>query len=308
MERIIIDTDPGVDDALAIMMALAHPGVKIDALTVVAGNVGLEHTVMNTCKILDVMGANVPVYAGCARPLLHTAENAAQVHGKDGLGDAGIPRSNRPVETEHAAVALARLANQEPGEFTMVTIGPLTNLAVALLLDPALPGKFKQLVVMGGAIHGRGNTTSVSAEFNVFADPEAAHLVFESWPELTLVSWETTLAHSIPAGVLETWGSLDTPRARFYNRISRIAVDYVTNYLGRRAFLAADSLALAVVLEPDIVNQAETHYVAIEIDGRYTRGQTMVDWEDRSGMTPNARIIQGVDLNRFIDLMAQALR
>ncbi len=308
MERIIIDTDPGVDDALAIMMALAHPGVKVEALTVVAGNVGLEHTVPNACKILDVMGAQVPVYTGCDRPLLHLAEDAALVHGTDGLGDLGEAPSNRLVEGEHAAVALARLANESPGEITLVTIGPLTNLAVALMLDPALPHKFKRLVVMGGAVHGRGNTASVSAEFNIYADPEAAHIVFERWPELVLVSWEATLAHSIPARLLEEWGALESPRARFYKRISRKAVEYIKAYFGKTIFLAADGLALAVVLEPEIIQKYETHHVAIEIDGRYTRGQTLVDWDDRSGKTPNAQIIQEVDRDRFYKLMENALR
>jgi purine nucleosidase len=308
MERIIIDTDPGVDDALAIMMALVHPGVKVEALTVVAGNVGLEHTVPNTCKILDLMGADVPVYAGCDRAFLHSTEDAAQVHGADGLGDVGIPVSSRPVEEEHASVALVRIANREPGEITLVTIGPLTNLAVALKLDLALPRKFKRLVIMGGAIYGHGNTSSISAEFNIYADPEAAHVVFESWPEVTLVSWEATLAHSIPAAQLKKWWALGTPRAQFYRQISGKAVDFITSLYGRTDFFAADSLALAVVLEPDIVNKKEAHHVAIEIDGRYTRGQTMVDWNDQSGKSPNAHIILEVDRQRFYDLMENALR
>ena len=158
MERIIIDTDPGVDDAHAIMMALAHPNVKVEALTVVGGNVGLHHTVANACKILDVMGADVPVFAGCERPLIYETKDAAQVHGSDGLGDAGLPTSSRKVEAEHAAVALVRMVNENPGELTLVAIGPLTNVAVALKLDPELPQKFKHFVVMGGTIVAKGNT------------------------------------------------------------------------------------------------------------------------------------------------------
>ncbi len=249
-----------------------------------------------------------PIYAGCERALLHPAEDAALVHGTDGLGDVGGPSSTRKIEAEHAAVALVRLANQDPGEITLVTIGPLTNLAVALLLDPALPQKYKRLVVMGGAVHGRGNTSSVSAEFNIYADPEAAHIVFEAWPELTLVSWEATLAHSIPADLLQRWRALESPRARFYKQISVKAIEYIRAYFGETIFLAADGLALAVVLEPEIIQKHETHYVAVEIDGRYTRGQTMVDWNDQSGKTPNAQIIQEVDLKRFYELMENALR
>ncbi len=165
MKRMIIDTDPGVDDAHAIMMALAHPDVKVEALTVVAGNVGLENTVANAKKILDTFAADVPVYAGSQQSLVLKAETAAYVHGEDGLGDAGIPDSHRETEAEPAAVALVRMANESPGEISLVAIGPLTNLAVALHLEPSLPLKFKELVIMGGAVDARGNTENLSAEF-----------------------------------------------------------------------------------------------------------------------------------------------
>lgn len=308
MERIIIDTDPGVDDAHAIMMALAHPEVQVEALTVVGGNVGLAHTVANACKILDVMAADVSVYAGCERPLIYQSENAAQVHGSDGLGDTGLPPSTRKVESEHAAVALVRIANENPGELTLVAIGPLTNVAVALKLDPSLPQKIKRFVVMGGAIYAKGNTSNVSAEFNVYADPEAAHVVFEAWPQLTLVSWETTVAHGFSQELVDKWMGWTTPHAQFFQQITAKTLAFLEAHFGNKMLYGADGLAMAVVLEPDIVQQAETHHVSVECNGRYTRGQTTVDWADRTGQRANANIILKVDYERFVALMERWLR
>ncbi len=308
MERMIIDTDPGVDDAHAIMMALAHPDVTVEALTVVAGNVGLQHTVANACKILDVFDLDIPVYAGCDSALIPRSGDAAHVHGEDGLGDAGIPASGRRVEEEHASAALVRLANQSPGEITLVAIGPLTNLAVALKLDPDLPAKFKHLLIMGGAVHARGNTENVSAEFNIYADPEAAHMVFESWPEVTVISWEATTDHAIPYETVQHWLGLDTPRSRFFMKISARVRTFIREVLGRTEMYGADGLAMAVALEPQIVRRAERHYLQVETAGQYSRGQTIVDWYDRSGQSGNAHIILEVDLDRFHQLMEMALR
>lgn len=308
MKRIIIDTDPGVDDAHAIMMAFAHPETNVEAITAVAGNVALERTVANACTILDVLEVETPVYAGCAGALVVPAEDAAYVHGSDGLGDCGFPASSRLVEGEHAALALVRLATEAPGELTLVAIGPLTNIAVALKLDPTLPQKFRQLVVMAGAIYARGNTPNLPAEFNVFADPEAAHVVFESWPDFTLCSWETTIAHSFDEAALQKWLSLATPRGQFFQRITAKTIEFIAGAWGRPILFGADALAMAVAMEPAIVTKAEKHHVMVELHGQHTRGQTVVDWRDRSGRPANANIILEVDHGRFLELMEMGLQ
>jgi purine nucleosidase len=307
MERIIIDTDPGVDDAHAIMMASAYPGVKIEALTVVAGNVGLERTVANSCTILDMLGEDAPVFAGCDSPFVPGPVDAAHVHGLDGLGDASFGPSPRAVEKEHASAALVRLAHKSPGELTLVAIGPLTNLAVALKLDPGLPALFKRLVIMGGAVDARGNTPNFTAEFNIYSDPEAAHIVFSAWPALTLVSWEATLAHAIPLDIVSLWQSKNSPRARFFSQISKKTIDYLMTKFGLSVLPGADGLAMAVALEPEIVRTAEQRYVTVELDGRHTRGQTTVDWSNHSRNSPNASIIRQVDQIRFEELMELAV-
>lgn len=307
MERIIIDTDPGVDDAHAIMMASAFPDVKIEALTVVAGNVGLDRTVANSCTILDILGEDAPVFAGCSSAFIPAVEDAAHVHGIDGLGDVGMAPSSRVVEEEHASSALVRMAHESPGELTLVAIGPLTNLAVALKLDPDLPAFFKRLVIMGGAVDALGNTQNLTAEFNIFADPEAAHIVFAAWPEITLVSWEATMAHGISLDIFNQWLSVDSENARFFSQISEKTVDFIADIMGSTEIYGADGLAMAVALQPEIVQKSERKSITVELNGQHTRGQTTVDWMGRSGNPANVDIIRDVDQDRFRELMRLAL-
>src|ERR1700735_676563 len=193
--QLLIDTDPGVDDALAILMAHAHADVI--GLSIAAGNVGLAHTTRNARTLVDLLGASTPVFAGCSTPLVRAPEeDAAFVHGEDGFGDVGFREPKATASAESAALALLRLTRERPGELTLVALAPLTNLARALRLDPTLPQRVKRLVVMGGAVTGHGNTGKIPAEFNVGFDPEAAHVVFESFPDFELVDWEATLRHA----------------------------------------------------------------------------------------------------------------
>ena len=301
--KLLIDTDPGVDDALAILMAHRHADVL--GLSVAAGNVGLQHTVANALKLVDTIGAATPVFAGCATPLVRAAEDAAFVHGLDGFGDTAYVPSARRAEREHAAQAILRLSHEHAGQLVFVAMAPLTNLALALRLDPGLPQRVARLVIMGGAVTGRGNT-SASAEFNVGFDPEAAHIVFSAWPRIELIDWELVTRHGIAFDVVERWLAADNPRAQFFAAISRKTRAW-TRTRGRPKLLVADALAIAVALQPDLVTRAEDHHIAIELDGRLTRGATVVDWENRSGHAANARIVLAVDQARFEALVASAL-
>lgn len=309
MQRIIIDTDPGVDDAHAIMLALSYPDVTVEAIMTVAGNVGIDRTTANALTILDVLDKDVPVYRGCGQALVQKApEDASHVHGSDGLGDIGFPPSKRTIEKELAPIALVRMANEEPGEFTLVTIGPLTNIAVALNLDPDLPKKIKKLVVMGGAIHSKGNTSNLSAEFNIYSDPEAAHIVFVAWPEFTLVSWETTLSHSFSADLLAQWEQLETPQSKFFMKISEKVAGFLRSLLGQTILFGADILTMAIALEPSIIEEEEHHAVSVELNGKLTRGQTIVDWWNQGGQNTNAHVILKVNPERFYELSTLPLR
>jgi len=309
MQRLIIDTDPGVDDAHAIMMALRYPDAVVEAILTVAGNVGIERTTTNVLTILDVMKADVPVYRGCSSPLIRRmTSDASSIHGSDGLGDAGFPPSIKKVEPEPASQALVRLVSENPGNLSLVTLGPLTNIAVALKLDPDLPKKVGKLVVMGGAVHAHGNTPNLAAEYNIYADPEAAHIVLGAFPYYTLVSWEAALAHGFSTEVLDVWRKIDSEEARFLFQISGKVLAYLEEKFGKREMLAADVLAMAVAMEPSIIEDSERHALFVELSGEHSRGQTVVDWKDTSGEDASAQIVNKVNLNRFLELAALPLK
>ena len=301
MTRLVIDTDPGVDDALAIMLAFAHPGVEVEAVTVVAGNKGLGQTAANACTILDVLGASAvatPVFRGCGRPLLGPRVEATS-HGTDGLGDCHFPPSDRPIEIEHASLALVRLAHESPGERTLVALGPLTNLALALSLDPDLPRRYRRLVVMGGAVRATGNMPNPSTEFNASSDPEAAAIVLGQWPGATLVPWETVM-HAIVGmdRVREIW-SATGGRADFARKITAQRPALVQEHFGLSGMFVADPVAMAVAIDPGIVTRSERRHVTVELDGRHTRGQTTVDWFGFGGEAADVEIVLKIDTDRF---------
>ena len=287
---LLIDTDPGVDDALAILMAFADPKVEIVGLTVAAGNVGLEHTVRNALRLVETAGREVPVHAGCAMPILPSPQSAAFVHGQDGFGDAGLPEPSRTPSPVHAVDAILEASRRHAGELTLVCLGPLTNLAVALLLDPSLPTRVPRLVVMGGAVNGRGNTERVKAEFNIGFDPEAADVVFRRWPRFELVDWEATLAHGIPFGELEYWFAAPTPAARLMRAIAEKRHAWVRANRSTTHSHLADALAMAVALDPALVEDSVERHLGVALVGEHTRGMTVVDWAGRTGLPANARI------------------
>jgi len=296
---LLIDTDPGVDDALALLMAFNDPRHEVVGLTIAAGNVGLQHTVRNALKLREVAGQlQVPVFAGCDRPLVHAPrEDAAHVHGRDGFGDVGYPDPAGQAEDEHAALAILRLSHEHAGRLVLVALGPLTNLALALRLDPALPQRVARLVVMGGAVSAHGNTTPV-AEFNVGFDPEAAHVVLSGFPKYDLADWEATLAHGFHHREVEKWLAADSPRARFYDAISRQTRLWSEDRRGDH-WHSADALAMAWALEPDGALETAERPVAVETEGRLTRGLTAVDWNRQTGAPDNARILLRYDQARF---------
>jgi len=306
MNRIVIDTDPGVDDAHAIMLACAHPAAKVEALTTVAGNVSLDRATRNALIILDVIGQDVPVFPGCEDALVRPTPRRAISHGSDGLGDSDYPPSVRQASSEHAVQALIRMANESPGELTLAAIGPLTNIALATRLDPALPRKYRRLVVMGGAIHAHGNSWERAAEFNFYCDPEAAAIVFARWPMVTLVSWETTLAHGLRPPQIDALARGTSPRAELFRRTIRMQAREPVS--GQPVMAAPDPLALAVALEPEIIRRAETQYVEIELAGQLTRGQTVVDWYGLIDRPHNANLVYEIDRDRFWELMQLSVR
>jgi purine nucleosidase len=306
-ERIplLIDTDPGVDDALALLMAFNDPRHEVVGLTIAAGNVGLEHTVRNALKLCEVASSDAPVFAGAPAPLLHPARDAAYVHGRDGFGETGYNPAARKPEAEHAALAILRLSHEHAGRLLLVALGPLTNVALALRLDPTLPQRVARLVVMGGAVTGHGNITA-AAEFNVYFDPEAAHIVFGTFPRTELVDWEAVMAHGFPHDAFERWLQAPSPRARFYEAISRRTREWAFDRRGDH-WHSADALAMAAALEPGGVREVLERPLAVELAGGHTRGATVVDWRREEGRPDNVAILQRYDRARFEAMLEAAL-
>lgn len=302
---LLIDTDPGVDDALAVLMAFNDPRHEVVGLTVTAGNVGLDHTVANALRLVETCGASVPVFAGCPTPLLHPAVDAAHVHGSDGFGDARLPAARGRQAEEHAALAILRLSHEYAGRLLLVALGPLTNLALALRLDPTLPQRVARLVVMGGAVTARGNVTP-AAEFNIAFDPEAAHIVFQAFPRLELADWEATVAHGLAHERMDRWVGADTARARFYDAISLHSRRWSADSRGPLWF-CADALAMAWALEPDGALETARRPVVVELEGRHTRGATVVDWQQQTGAGDNALILLRYSQERFERQVRDAL-
>ena len=303
---LLIDTDPGVDDALALLMAFNDPDHQLLGLTIAAGNVGLEHTVRNALKLCEVANReDVPVYAGCADPLLHPAADAAYVHGRDGFGDIGYSPASRAAETEHAALAILRLSHEYAGKLLLVALGPLTNIALALKLDPTLPQRIKRFVVMGGAVSAHGNITA-AAEFNIAFDPEAAHIVFQGFPHIDLADWEAVIAHGFLHAEAEQWLQADSPRARFYERISLQTRNWSVDRRGDH-WHSADALAMAYALQPEGAQELLERPVAVELAGTLTRGTTVVDWNRQEGRPDNATLLMRYDQARFEGLIRAAL-
>lgn len=308
MEKIplLIDTDPGVDDALALLMAFADARHEIVGLTVAAGNVGLSHTVGNTLKLCEVAGRDdIPVFAGCDSPLLHPAPDAAYVHGNDGLGDTGYVAASRKADAEHAALAILRLSHAHAGRLLLVALGPLTNLALALKLDPTLPQRIARCVVMGGAVTAHGNITP-AAEFNIYFDPEAAAIVFAAFPRIELADWEAVVRHGLDHDEAAAWMAVATPQAAFYEAISRHTRQWSRRQRGQR-WHCADALAMALALAPDGAAPLVERSLAVELAHGCARGATIVDWNRQLPAPANAAILIDYDQAWFEALIRGAL-
>lgn len=307
---LLIDTDPGVDDALALLMAFddmqSESGRhQVVGLTIAAGNVGLAHTVANALKLCEVCGVDVPVFAGTDAPLVFPARDAAYVHGRDGFGDTGYAPAARAAEAEHAALAILRLSHAHAGKLLLVALGPLTNLALALKLDPTLPSRVARCVVMGAAVTAHGNITP-AAEFNIAFDPEAAHIVFSAFPKVELADWEAVLAHGFRHDDAERWLAADSPRARFYAGISAHTRAWARAGRGER-WHAADALAMALALQPEGALDMLERPLAVETAGQHARGATIVDWNRQTGAADNVAILMHYDQGRFEAMIERAL-
>ena len=299
---IIIDTDPGIDDAVAILLALAAPELDVLGIVAVAGNVPLTATVRNARSIVELAGcAELPVYAGCPRPLGGTALAAERSHGSGGLGDLVLPPPALPARPEHGLFFLIdRLRNAAPKSITLCALGPLTDIAMALVAAPDIAGSVTELVLMGGATHGEGNVTP-AAEFNIHADPHAASLVFDSGLPITMVPLDVTLqVRSTPErvasiAVLGTRCGIATAQLLGPRRA-----------LGQPPMPMHDPCVIAYLLQPELFQGRDVH-VAVDTRSPIAMGLTLADWGGRSGRAPNARVLESVDADGVYRLLAERI-
>ena len=250
MRKFIIDTDTASDDAVALVMALQHPEIDVQAITVVAGNVPLPQAVQNAMYTVELCGQNTPVYAGCAKPILRDLSTAQDVHGHDGMGDIGLPLSGYTPAAGHAVDVLRDVINTHANDITLVTLGPLTNLAIALLCNPELAHQVAQCYIMGGLGSGHGNITPL-AEFNIWADPEAAKIVFESGMPITMVGWDISWKYAtFNPEQAEDIRRIGTPLAEFAIDIQASLTEYAKDKSALAGFDWPDPITMAIAIDP----------------------------------------------------------
>lgn len=297
MHRLIIDTDTAADDSFALLIGLLHPRAQLEAVTIVNGNVGFDQEIENALLTIEAAGRSgeVPVHPGARVPLVREWRSAS-AHG-DGKGNHDFPvPAQRPSE-EGAAEAIVRIVNEHPGEIEILAIGPLTNIATALLLDRELPAKIKHLWIMGGCDNSVGNITA-AAEYNFYVDPDAADLVLQAGFTTSIVTWTLTLARAWwDQDMIDRIGRIPTSLAEFF-----LILDGPTTEHNARVGIAGsshpDSLTAMLIVEPELIRAASDCFVRVESHSELTRGYSLVDRRAERN-APNARVIDDVDAEGF---------
>lgn len=316
----LIDTDTASDDAVALIMALRAPDVGVAAITTVAGNVDLEQGTRNALYTVELCQADVPVYAGAAKPLLRPHQHARWFHGYDGLGDHGYPAPRRSAEPGHAVNALIESVEANPG-LELVTLGPLTNVALAVARQPSIARKVGRCVVMGGAPCCGGNVTP-AAEFNIWVDPEAARMVFRSELPVELIGWQLSRGPAVVnSGDMERICGFGNERARFALDCNSTAEQAYFDQTGEHGIALPDPVAMAVALDPGVGTDWSEHYVDVESNSELTRGMTVVDRLNAAGRPYNRdtwsplleagrrmKVCWAIDNRRWKELLFSALQ
>ena len=300
MQRIILDTDPGIDDALALFLALASPEIQLEAITTVSGNVHVDLTTRNALALLELAGRmDIPVARGCDGPLLVKYVDAADVHGSNGLGGIELPHPKSQPVVQHAVDLIIEKVMDAPGEITLVAIGPLTNIALAFRREPRIAQSVREVVIMGGALRVPGNVTPI-AEFNIFCDPHAAHIVFQAgWP-IRLVTLDTTTVTLLQRKQVETLARRESKITDFIKQATAYYFDIFGAADDVTGFQMHDPLCLAAAFQPELLTWQPV-YVDVELAGALTLGQT-VGYFKHPPASPNVLATVGVDAERFIQL------
>jgi inosine-uridine nucleoside N-ribohydrolase len=322
--RIIIDTDPGIDDAMAIFLALRSPELKVEAITPVCGNVPLDLTLPNALRLVEIADrTDVPVAAGASHPLVRRLVTSGHVHGANGLGGVEFPDPKIKPVRETAPEIIRRIVRENPGEIMIVAVGPLTNVALALRDDPELAGMIPQIAIMGGSLSG-GNITP-AAEFNLYVDPEAARIVFDARIPLTMVGLDATRKCVLSEAQIHQLEAAKNPVSQAAGKIMRATWERMKRGGEVTVIALHDALTVASLIEPDVITLKD-YYVEVETTGEWTAGQTLgydghapvrksppMDTSmpgpaaPEEPFKPNAKVAVGVNPDEFFHLLIPRL-
>jgi purine nucleosidase len=305
--RIVIDTDPGQDDAIAILLALGSPELEIVGITAVAGNVPLSLTEKNARKICELAGRpDIKVFAGAVRPLVRQSVTAEHVHGKTGLDGPSLPEPTMPLQDQHAVDFIVEtLMAQEAGAVTLCPLGPLTNIALALIREPRIAPRIKEIVLMGGGFFEGGNVTP-TAEFNIYVDPQAADVVFRSGVPIVMMPLDVTHKALTTASRIEALGALGTKVGDAAAALLDFFERFDEEKYGTDGGPLHDPCVIAYLLKPELFKGRHCN-VEIESASELTMGMTVVDWWGVSGRPNNALVMRDIDADGFFVLLTERL-
>ena len=305
-KKILIDTDPGIDDSLAILLALASPELALEGLSTVHGNCSLEQATTNGLSILELANAShIPVAKGCELPLVQPSLLAPETHGDAGIGYAKLPLPQSKPIGQHGSDFLIEKIMSNPGEFTLVAIGPLTNVALAIRQEPRIVNALKELIIMGGAIRHEGNTTAL-AEFNAYVDPHAAHIVFHAGIPTTLVPLDVTYQCVLTSQDVERLQKIDSAILKFIKDATKFYMEFHDEYQGVEGCVINDPLALALTFAPELCDYQELP-VDVDISGGVSMGKTFADFYNYEKKPANMRVALGVRPRDFIELFLERM-
>src|ERR1051325_735208 len=303
-KRILFDTDPGIDDSCTILLALASTELSVEGLSIVHGNCSLEQATRNALSVLELANANyIPVARGCELPLVQPSLLAPETHGDTGLGYAQLPEPRTKPIRQHASDFLIEKILSSPGEITLVAIGPLTNVALAIRQEPRIAKALKELIIMGGAIRYEGNTTAL-AEFNTYVDPHAAHIVYHAGIPTTLVPLDVTYQCILKPDDVNRLLKTDSPITKFIADATRFYMEFHDEYQKIEGCVINDPLALALTFAPELCAYQELH-VDVDISGGVSMGKTFADFYNYGKKPINMRVALGVQARDFIDLFVE---
>ena len=305
--KVILDTDPGIDDALAFVLLKAMPEVQLQAITVTHGNTTVEKCTTNALKLVELLGMqDIPVAIGANQPLVKALSVAEETHGDTGLGHAVLPPPTITAVNENAANLIIEIVNANPGEITILCIGPVTNLALALLKEPSLRKKIKNVLSMAGTIHYPGNATP-SSEYNVFCDPESFDILLRSGIDLTIVPLDVTYQCLFTKDHVARLKGARTDIAEFIDRSTAFYMEFHAEYQGIQGCAINDPLAAAILVKPELVTFRD-YYLDIELHGDFTTAKISADHFNATGNPPNAKVAMEVDVEAFMDFFIERVK